>query len=512
MYTVLVGLSGSASNPQKAWQSVRFIEQKGTPALVITNPASSNIMQPIIEVQGYSPVRLASLTYSVSNAVGVISNQPAFVTQQSYNPVTQLLETNAFQAFDVGVANGTNLLTFYAIDLAGNATTTNFTFNLNYASKTNPPTVNVFWPLNGESVSGSGFTLRGSLGDFTASLTAQFVDADGNTNIVSAVVERNGDYWVENAALAPGSNYVTLTAVDVVSNTTTTNLVITNVVSGGAPVLTVADFTSQLGGAQHNVLGTITGTVSLSGYTVWVNGSNAVISGTNWTATNVCVGPGGTAVMDVQAIPNSDDGGAGTGSTGSGDGTPVNHTAADAVAAELQIDQPPFLYVSEHHQSETDSEVLHWPAYDATETTVNTYSEDAVYYGGGTVTSADTVNWINGSPNSTNVAAESWSSDFGPATLTLTIDGDESSLGTIWTWDNPLGTDYSSLPGWKTQARGWSSRAMTMPARYGMGWDRLRRQWRRWPGGENRAARTLPSITQVQRCTLPMACCPWATL
>jgi hypothetical protein len=72
-----------------------------------------------------------------------------------------------------------------------------------------------------------------------ASLPAQIVDASGNTNIIPGLVERNGLFWVENAPLLAGTNHVTLTGMDVVSNIATTNLTVICV----NPGLTIDDFT-----------------------------------------------------------------------------------------------------------------------------------------------------------------------------------------------------------------------------------------------------------------------------
>jgi len=71
---------------------------------------------------------LLSLKYDLSNAAGFFSNQPAFVLNQSYTTNTWEFTTNTFQAFDVPLTNGDNVLTFHAADLAGNLTTTNFTY------------------------------------------------------------------------------------------------------------------------------------------------------------------------------------------------------------------------------------------------------------------------------------------------------------------------------------------------------------------------------------------------
>ena len=239
--------------------------------------------------------------------------------------------------------------------MAGNVTTTNFTYTLDYSGKTNPPAIQVYWPQNGDQVSGAAFTLRGALDDFTASLTAQIVDSSGNTNTVQGLVERNGLFWVENAPLLAGTNYVTLTAMDAVGNISTTNLTINSVSAG----LTIDDFSSALGGSRRDIISVVTGTIALTNYTLWVNGVQATQDGQgNWEADSVPLGPGGTAVVEARAIPNSDNNGNGTGTTPPSDGTPGNPTAGDSIAAQVQTDQPTMVYLqscdSQENSSTTD--------------------------------------------------------------------------------------------------------------------------------------------------------------
>ena len=63
----------------------------------------------------------------------------------------------------------------------------------------------------------------------------------------------------------------------------------------------------------------------------------------NWEAYSVPVGPGGTAVVEARAIPNSnnDNNGNGTGTAPSSDGTPSNPTAADSIAAQVKPTSQP---------------------------------------------------------------------------------------------------------------------------------------------------------------------------
>ena len=338
-HSVWVGLRGLPPNAQQTWEQIQLKLILTPPVLIITNPAAGIIIQPMIELQGFCTDPLASLTFDLNNAAGFFSNQQAFVLSQYRDTNTVSITTNTFQAFDVPLTNGDNVVTFHATDMAGNITTTNFTFTLDYSGKTNPPAIQMYWPQNGDQVSGTEFTLRGLLDDFTASLTAQIIDASGNTNTVQGLVERNGLFWVENVPLLEGTNYVTLTAMDAVGNISTTNLTIS--VSAG---VTIDDFSNELGGTPRDMISVVTGTIALTNYTLWVNGVQASQYGQeNWEAYSVPVGPGGTAVVEARAIPNSnnDNNGNGTGTAPSSDGTPSNPTAADSIAAQVQPTSQP---------------------------------------------------------------------------------------------------------------------------------------------------------------------------
>ncbi|MGA3284639.1 MAG: hypothetical protein ABSD57_09310, partial [Verrucomicrobiota bacterium] len=186
------------------WQWKRLKLDLTPPWLVITNPANNIVTQPMIQLQGYCPETLASISYDLTNAAGLVTNQQVSVLDQSYSTNTWEFTTNMFQAFDVSLSNGLNTFTLHATDLAGNVTTTNFSFALDYSGKTNPPAVQIIWPQDGTQISGSNFTLRGWVDDFTVTVLAQLVDTNGDTNIFNGLVERNGNFWLENLPLSGG--------------------------------------------------------------------------------------------------------------------------------------------------------------------------------------------------------------------------------------------------------------------------------------------------------------------
>ena len=300
-HQVYVGLRGLPSNAYQTWQTLRLKLDLTPPLLVITNPAPGTVTQPVIQLQGYSPEALASISYDLTNAAGLVTNQQILILDQYFDTNTMDFTTNYFQCFDVPLTNGLNTITLHATDMAGNVTTTNFNFTLDYSGATNPPTVQLGWPQAGTQISGSSFTMRGQISDPTAQVIAQIVDTNGVTNSVSGQVGRAGDFWVRGVPLSGGINNLSLTVTDAAGNTSMTTI---PVIQSGL-VLTITS--ASLGGA-------VTGTISdPTNYTIWVNGTMATnnLDGT-WIAQDPHLTLD-TPVVQVRAIPNSDNGGNGGG-------------------------------------------------------------------------------------------------------------------------------------------------------------------------------------------------------
>jgi hypothetical protein len=299
-HDVWVGLRGLPSNAAQTWQW-KHLNLTLPPVLAITNPVTGIVDEPMIQIYGYCQDSLASISYDISNAVGVVTNQSSEITDQYYDTNAFGFTTNYFECLDVPLAIGSNTIVIHATDLAGDTTTTNFNFTLDYSSKTNPPIVQITWPTNGTQISGSAFTCRGWTGDPTATVSAQLVFPTGNTNIYSGEVERNGNFWLENVPIDAGTNTFAITIRDAVGNTNTTNI---NVVESTL-TLTIEPFTatSQLWQATVN----LGGTISDPTYAIWVNG----VKGHNnsdgtWSANNVPVNSGGTASFTATAYAPSE--------------------------------------------------------------------------------------------------------------------------------------------------------------------------------------------------------------
>jgi hypothetical protein len=117
----------------------------------------------------------------------------------------------------------------------------------------------------------------------------QTADNSGNTNVSTALVERDGKFWFEDLPLAAGTSSLTLTAEDFWGNLTTTNIS----VSKSAVELAIDPVNESL---LNEAIITVTGRINVSDHTVWVNGVKATIDSGTWQADDVPTTPGGTAV------------------------------------------------------------------------------------------------------------------------------------------------------------------------------------------------------------------------
>src|ERR1019366_8125492 len=104
------------------------------------------------------------------------------------------------------LTNGLNRVTIHATDLAGNTTTTNVSYTLNYSGDHTAPVLNIIWPTNGTLISGTNFTLQAQVDDDTARVTASIVATNGQTNTVKlTVTDAAGNASVTNFSVV-GNN------------------------------------------------------------------------------------------------------------------------------------------------------------------------------------------------------------------------------------------------------------------------------------------------------------------
>ena len=169
-HTVFVALRGLSTNVPPAWDETELTLDRLPPVLVITNPAVTNatVIKPYLQLQGYANEPLVALTYDLTNAAGLLTNEFAGVVDQYFDTNTFDFTTNYFQAYDVALSTNLNAITLTVSDRAGNVTVTNIAVTLDYTTATNPPVMQLLWPTNGMHVSGDGFYIRGLINDETA--------------------------------------------------------------------------------------------------------------------------------------------------------------------------------------------------------------------------------------------------------------------------------------------------------------------------------------------------------
>jgi len=347
-YSVMFGFIGS--DGQTNWSSATVTLDTAPSSLVITNLTSLSGSRPFIDPAGYSTKALSSLTFDVTDADGTITHDQGMVTDQDSNPGDMSHTTNQFVCLDVALTLGTNFIGITAVDWAGNVTTTNFSYIFDTNGDSTPPTIALTWPQDGMEVSGDTFTLRGMLDDDTATVSGQWVDTNGVTNTVSGLVERGGQFWLQNLPLNPGTNVFMVLAIDAAGNFTTNNF---SLIQSSVALTMDAVATAQLNQVQVNV----TGEISDPTYAVWVNG----VEGTNdglghWSASNVPVTSGGTASFDMTGYPPAyaPSGNSWT-NFATEQGAYPNPLPTDPAQAHVDWDKPPAVYVQKLIWNRSDS-------------------------------------------------------------------------------------------------------------------------------------------------------------
>jgi Concanavalin A-like lectin/glucanases superfamily len=148
-HDVWIGLRRYGDDPSAAvWVWKRLKLDTTPPALVITGPTNGTVNVPLIQLTGYSPEALGSISYDLTNALGLVTNQQVLVLDQAYSTNTWEFTTNTFQAFDVPLTNGVNTITLRAADLAGNVSTLTTNITVDYTDKP-APVVQLYWPQDG---------------------------------------------------------------------------------------------------------------------------------------------------------------------------------------------------------------------------------------------------------------------------------------------------------------------------------------------------------------------------
>jgi hypothetical protein len=296
LYNVMVGLRGLPSDATPTWVGTQLTLNTVAPVLAVTNPTSGSVSVPMIQLQGLVNESLSKLTFDVSNAVGVVTNQTGYWNAAFFDTNVLQFTTNTFQCYDIKLTNGVNEITLHATDWAGNTVTTNFSYTLSYAGVTNAPALSILWPPDNTPVGGSNVTIQAQVSDATATVAATV-----NGNMVQGLIERSGLVWLQNVPLNSGTNTVIITAQNAAGKVSTNTL---NVVESSVSLSIDPISSDQLN--QTNV--TVTGSVSDPAADVWVNGMEVGwYDDYDWYADSVPVSPSGTAILTAEAGADTND-------------------------------------------------------------------------------------------------------------------------------------------------------------------------------------------------------------
>lgn len=285
VYQIKVGLKGRSPDSQPTWVVTTAILDRVAPKIEITTPLPGAVAKPYLQIRGWADEQLSGVTCLISNSAGIFPYPEAFVGGCSGKG------TNNFSCLDVPLTNGLNTVILTARDLAGNQTTTNLNFTLDYSSNTNPPVLQLTWPQSGANLCGDKFTIRGKVDDETGGIS---VSGSALAEPITGIIERDGNFWIENLPLSDGINDFTLFATNSAGHSTQ---ILLSVIKSSVQV-TINDIpVDQLGQTSIDV----SGTISASGYSVELNGVSATVNGNTWLATNVPVSPNGTTVFSAVA-------------------------------------------------------------------------------------------------------------------------------------------------------------------------------------------------------------------
>jgi hypothetical protein len=267
------------------WGGGGITVQTGLPLIGITNPKQKITSQPVVQFQGYCNKPLGSIHYDLLNENGIktISNEDGYANDQ-YN----------FICYDVQLSPGTNTFVVRCADEAGNLTTTNFVVVFTTAGATNPPVINLQWPQDGWSISGSQFNLIGRCDDFTANVTAFVNNDEGKSTMLEGV----GYFRVDRIPLAEAKSYITVVVTDAAQNSSLTNLTVTK-----SHVIFTVDPPKNISVTSMSV--TVSGFCSRTNGTVEVNGVKAKMNPDgHWVANDV---PNNTFRYDATCTGGDDD-------------------------------------------------------------------------------------------------------------------------------------------------------------------------------------------------------------
>jgi hypothetical protein len=262
--------------------------------LTFTSPVNTSTYLPVIQITGQLNLNLRTISYSVTNASGVLADTAGFVTARTVTPgpgFTNSPSTHSagFQCFDVPLTNGVNTVGLRFTDAYGLTHLTNVTFTVNFAASPAAPQATLLWPGQGAVIAAETFTLRGRLDNPTAQVVAR-ITLGGTEQEFGGVVERDGTFWLEDLPTPP-SGTVQLVATDAAGKAST------NTFSVSRSAVTL-NLNPPAGPELWNSTVDLSGTVSHTNYVFYVNSRRASVNASGgWIATNVPVNAGGVATF-----------------------------------------------------------------------------------------------------------------------------------------------------------------------------------------------------------------------
>jgi len=295
---VWFGFKGGGK-PDATWTNVTLIYDQTTPPMVVFAPTNRVVSARDVQVHGYSKERLKSLYYRHFNEDGGLAardevNLYTGGRWSGFEPKD--LEDNQF-SFGLELLKGTNTVELSGTNRLGQAVSTNFVLLLDWSHDTNPPHLQLRYPASGMSMPESRFLADGRVDDPSADISAVVVSGELTTNRFGSV-QPHGDegpkFFINDVPLLGETNLLTITAMDLAGNETSTSIVVQ------ADVV-VAYHALKLDHSRR-IIERIGGWVR-PGHRVLVNEQEATVEGTNWSAVTIPMRSGDPEMFVVKAVP-----------------------------------------------------------------------------------------------------------------------------------------------------------------------------------------------------------------
>lgn len=302
--TLSTGETDIAENYTDGENRDDLVNDHEPPTIIFTNEPASTVSIPWIQLKGYSIERLKSISYEVWFGGVLKESGEGAIVRQDFDRVMEQISTNWFVVPRVNLSLGANVVKIFAKDFADNVTAITRAYTFSTSGDTTAPTLTVAWPGAATKVSGTSFTVRGTVDDPTCSI--EVITSTGN---FYGSPDDQGKFSVD--VTVTGSETIQLVTTDYAGNTRTASLAVTT----SSVVVTI---TPPSSGELGSPTITLNGTVSVAPTAVTVNGRPAVLTGMSWSIPNFPMGPDEdtTATMDADAtVPDGGGGGSTTVST-----------------------------------------------------------------------------------------------------------------------------------------------------------------------------------------------------